>query len=75
MSAASLVMGAMPPLPRVSADRDWISLSEAARILGRSTNPSAVKSIALAGGIKTRSIPGLRTVYFRPDVERLADPH
>jgi hypothetical protein len=52
---------------------DWITLAEASRLLGRAGNPSSVKSIALAGGIRTRSLPGTRTLYLRSDVASLAD--
>jgi hypothetical protein len=51
---------------------EWITLAECARILGRESNPSAVKSIALAGGIRTRSQPGTRILYSREDAERLS---
>jgi hypothetical protein len=55
-----------------AAGSEYVSLAEAARILGRETNPSAVKSIALAGGIRTRAVPGCRVLYSRQDAERLA---
>lgn len=50
--------------------RAWIPLAEVMRITGAS--PGAVKSMALAGSIRFRSIPGTRTVYSRSDAERIA---
>jgi hypothetical protein len=49
---------------------EWISLNDAARLLSRHTN--GVKSIALAGGIRVRALPGARILYNRTDCERLA---
>jgi hypothetical protein len=49
---------------------DYVTLAEVSRILGR--HVSAVKSIALAGAIRTRVHPGARILYSRPDAERLA---
>jgi hypothetical protein len=51
---------------------EWISLAECCRILGRRSNPSAVKSIALAGAIRTQALPGTRILYSRADALRLA---
>lgn len=70
MSAALIMRPSPIPEPRVHGE--WISLAAAARIMGRTSNPSAVKSIALAGGIRTHYQPGLRLLYFKADVERLA---
>jgi hypothetical protein len=56
--------------PRTSS-ASWVSLSQAAKILGRSTD--IVKSVALTGAIKTRSLPGARTVFSLDDCRKLAD--
>jgi hypothetical protein len=48
----------------------WVTLAEASRIVHRHVN--AVKSIALAGGIRTRVIPGARILYHRGDALALA---
>jgi hypothetical protein len=48
----------------------WITLAECSRIVHRHVN--AVKSIALAGGIRTRVLPGARILYHRGDAEALA---
>ena len=63
---------AVPAVPSPHGD-DFVTLAEVARILGRQTNPSIVKSLALAGSIRTRCIPGDRIRYSRVDAERLAD--
>jgi hypothetical protein len=60
------------PAPTGAPAAEWITLAEAARLLGRSGNPNGVKSIALAGAIRTRAMPGARTLYRREDVEALA---
>ena len=44
---------------------EWVPMATVCRILDRS--PHAVKSIALAGAIRHRSIPGTRTLYNRAD--------
>lgn len=59
---------AAPRPPR--RDGAWITLAEAARILG--IHPTSVQRAALAGGIRHRAMPGTRTRYSREDVERLA---
>jgi len=51
--------------------REWISLAEACRLVGRSV--SSVKSIAAAGGIRTDALPGCRLRYSRADAQRLAE--
>ena len=55
---------------RKAGDGEWISLAEAARIVG--CHPSTVKSAALAGGIRHRAVPGMRTTYSREDAKRLS---
>jgi hypothetical protein len=49
---------------------EWVTLAAASRAIGRHVN--AVKSIALAGAIRTRIMPGARILYSRTDAERLA---
>ena len=58
-------VGGRPPRPPA-----WITLAEAARILG--IHPTSVQRAALAGSIRHRSVAGMRTTYHREDVERLA---
>ena len=55
--------------PSVGSSDSWCTLAEASRLLDR--HVGTIKSIALAGGIRVRSLPGARTVYCRSDVERL----
>lgn len=50
--------------------RQWVGSHEAAKILGR--GPKVVRKLAEAGHVRTHSLPGLRTHYFRPDLEALA---
>ena len=52
------------------ASTDWVTLAECSRIVRRHVN--ACKSIALAGAIRTRAVPGARILYSRADAERLA---
>lgn len=70
MSTATLPGAEIPP--RITADQSgqWISLAEASRILG--VHPTSVQRAALAGSIKHRTVPGMRTRYSREDVERIA---
>jgi hypothetical protein len=62
---------AAAPEDRRTSSTSWVSLSRAARTLGRSTD--IVKSAALAGGIRFRSMPGARTVYNLDDCRRLSE--
>jgi hypothetical protein len=59
------------PAPVSARPTEWVSLADACWILGRETNPSAVKSIALCGMIRTLAIPGARIKYSRADCEVL----
>ena len=49
---------------------EWVPMATICRILDLS--PHAVKSSALAGAIRYRSIPGTRTLYNRADALCLA---
>jgi hypothetical protein len=49
---------------------EWGSLATVCRLLGR--GPNAVKSIAIAGAIRTRCLPGTRPVYSLADAATLA---
>lgn len=70
MSTATLREGTPRARPGAPGGTDWISLAEAARILG--AHPASVKNAALCGSIRYRSIAGMRTRYSRQDVLRLA---
>ncbi|MBV8268448.1 MAG: hypothetical protein JO252_19135 [Planctomycetaceae bacterium] len=48
----------------------WIFASEAASILGM--NRRLFPRVVAAAGIRTRTLPGTRTRYYRPDVEAVA---
>jgi hypothetical protein len=48
----------------------WIFASEAATILGR--NRRLFPRVAAAARIRTRTLPGTRTKFYRPDVEAVA---
>jgi hypothetical protein len=48
----------------------WIFASEAATILGM--NRRLFPRVVAAAGIRTRTLPGTRTRYYRPDVEAVA---
>lgn len=50
--------------------REWVPLATIQRITG--ATPTAVKSMALAGSIRYRSVPGARTLYSRADAERIS---
>ena len=50
--------------------REWITLAEASRILG--AHPNAIKSMTIAGGIRSLVRPGARILYSRSDAQRLA---
>jgi excisionase family DNA binding protein len=70
MSIATPAGAMAAPAPDGARRGEWISLAEAARILG--VHPTSVQRAALAGSIRHRSIAGMRTRYRREDVERLA---
>lgn len=59
------------PAPSPAPIAEWITLAAASRRLQVHVN--AVKSIALAGAIRTRALPGARILYRRADVERLVE--
>lgn len=50
--------------------REFVPLAVVQRILG--ATPNAIKSMALAGSIRYRSVPGARTLYSRADAERIS---
>lgn len=52
------------------ASEEWVTLAEVSRITGK--HPASVKSIALAGGIRPKVVPGARILYSRSDAERIA---
>jgi hypothetical protein len=69
---SNIILTAHPhALPGDSAPPpEWIRPAAASRIIRRHIN--AVKSYALAGGIRVRALPGARTLGSRADCERLA---
>jgi hypothetical protein len=54
----------------LAAAEEWVTLAEASRIVGK--HPASVKSIALAGAIRPRVVPGARILYSRSDAEKIA---
>jgi hypothetical protein len=60
----------MPEPEACKEPREWVSLAETARILGRSVD--VAKNAAISGAIRSRVLPGARPLYSRPDAERLA---
>jgi hypothetical protein len=55
-----------------SASRsEWLDACEAARVLDV-PGPRNIRSLAARGLIGIRSLPGVRSIYRRVDVERLA---
>jgi hypothetical protein len=69
MSVSSILSLPAPKRP-VAPPPESVSPAEAARIIGRHVN--AVKSMALAEGIRHRSLPGCRILSNRADCARLA---
>jgi hypothetical protein len=63
-------LNGQPALEPAQAD-EWITLAETSRVIRRHVN--AVKSIALAGAIRVRAVPGARIQFSRLDAERLAN--
>jgi hypothetical protein len=63
-STSAALAGGYAPQP------EWISLADAARILR--WHPGAVKSIALARGVRVQVLPRARILYSRDDCEPLA---
>jgi|HubBroStandDraft_4_1064222.scaffolds.fasta_scaffold1313972_2 hypothetical protein len=54
----------------VASRGGWCTLAEVSRILGQ--HPSSIKSMALMGALRFRSVPGARILYSRSDAERLS---
>ena len=50
---------------------EYVPLAAVQRLLNKS--PNAIKSIALAGAIRTQVIPGSRILYSAEDARRLAE--
>ena len=51
---------------------EWANATAAGRLSGSMFTPHMIRSLGARGLIATRSAPGLRTLYSRADVERLA---
>ena len=69
MSIATLTGPAAGPRREASDACQWITLAEAARILG--VHPTTIQRAALAGSIRHRTIRGTRVRYHRDDVTSL----